>query len=152
MNQLRLCIASNDGVTLTAGHLGDAEYLYVYDLSATSAPAFVERRPNRAPGSPAATHANAAKMTRVLALAEDADVLVARRMSPNFRVIAQTSRFQPVVVSVQTLAEALALLQARFHELADDVALRQQGEFSDQVPIFGPTAITDEPTTPPLAR
>ena len=151
MNQLRLCIASNDGVTLAAGHLGDAEHLYVYDLSATSAPAFVERRPNTAPGSPTA-HANAAKMTQVLALAQDADVLVARRMSPNFRVIAQTSRFQPVVVSVQTLAEALALLQARFHELADDVALRQQGEFSDQVPIFGPTAITDEPTTPPLAR
>jgi predicted Fe-Mo cluster-binding NifX family protein len=139
MDKIRVCIGSNDTSTIAASHMGDAQYFCVYDVFADGEePVLVEERPNTT--GEGTRHADREKMRGVLDIVGDADVLLARRKSPNFRAIARTTAYQPVVVSTDAIGDALRLVKERFAEINTYVARRAEGERSEEIPVLFPAA------------
>lgn len=126
MEKIRVCVGSDDTSTVAASHMGDARYFCGYDVFADGKePVFVEERPNTT--GEGTRHADREKMRRVLDIVGDADVLLARRKSPNFRAIAKTTAYQPVVVSTDAIGDALRLVQQRFAEIETYVMQKSPG-------------------------
>ena len=128
--EIRICIGSNDGATVAKSHMGDTAYFVIYDLG-TDGNRLVEKRTNTAREM---DHANADKMKAVIALVDDADVLVARQKSPNFVNIARTTRYQPVIVREESIADVLSVLQRSFQEIDAYVTRRRNGECFETIP------------------
>lgn len=137
MEKIRVCVGSNDTSTIAASHMGDAQYFCVYDVFADGQePVLVEERPNTT--GEGTRHADREKMQGVLDIVGDADVLLARRKSPNFRAIARTTAYQPVVVSTDAIGDALRLVQERFADIEAYVTRRRGGERSEDIPALSP--------------
>ena len=113
------------------GHLGDTPVFQFYDLFADGRIVPVGDRVNTARD---AGHGKKEKMAAVLALVEEAQVLVAARMSPNFERIARTTRVQPVVVSSPDLTYALQRLCGAYPALSAAVLARLRGD--EPGPVF----------------
>ncbi|MCF7935077.1 MAG: hypothetical protein K9L28_01845 [Synergistales bacterium] len=82
-------------------------------------------------------HGAGNKMQAVLSLVEDADLLLARQVSPNFRRMAAVSTYQPVVVRTESIDDALEVLRASFDRLEELLSQRSRGEPCGEVPVFG---------------
>jgi len=134
MEKIRLCIGSNDGVTVAGTHMGDTEHFHIYDLYENSESEFIEKRANMTIGM---DHAAPDKMKAVLKLVHDADVLVAKRNSPNFIKIAGKTHYQPVVVSAEALLDVLEQIQKSFGLIDTFVARRKNGEIFGDIPELG---------------
>jgi len=131
MKVIRVVIGSNDGETLAATHLGETDSFYVYDLYEDSERRFVEKRENTARDL---GHAKAGKMKEVVKVLEDSDVLVGRRRSPNFVRMAARTRYQPVVVEAERIADALDRLHRSFGTIHELVERRKKGELFGDIP------------------
>ena len=131
MRKIRVCIGSNDGETVAQSHMGDMAYFVIYDLGENAPPEFVEKRVNTARGM---DHANSDKMQAVLGLVGDADVLVARRKSPNFSNIASKTKYQPVVVQAEQVTDVLTVLGRSFAQVYGYVERRGNGERFSTIP------------------
>jgi len=125
MRKFRICIGSNDGETLASTHMGDTEFFYLYDFVEGAKGSFVEHRKNVAKEM---NHDQSDKMKAIISMVEDAEIFVAQQKSPNFIKIAKQTKFQPVVVKVATLQEALTLLQGEFENIYSYVERRKNGE------------------------
>ncbi len=133
MEKIRICIGSNDGVTIASTHMGDTRSFLIYDLDAAGTTVHVGQRKNRARDL---EHAKSDKMKRILALLEDVDILVAQQKSPNFVKIAEQTRYQPVVVGRTAVEEVVGALLQHYAQLADYVERRGRGERPPVVPEY----------------
>ena len=79
-------------------------------------------------------HAKTDKMKAVLELLSDTQVLVARQRSPNFVRIAAQTKYQPVIVEVDEIQQALKLLSDRYSVVLELVLQRQQGQLFETIP------------------
>ena len=130
MKNIRLCIGSDDGRNIAETHMGDMEYFCIYDIFEDSDHALVEKRTNTAKNM---GHAKIEKMKGVLKIIADADVLVARKKSPNFIKIAKNTKYQPVVVSTDNISDALATLCQSFDKIYEQITRRKNGEVFDTI-------------------
>ncbi|MDX2479714.1 MAG: NifB/NifX family molybdenum-iron cluster-binding protein [Desulfuromusa sp.] len=124
MRTVRICIGSEDGVNIASTHMGDTGHFYIYDLGAAGY-TFVEQRNNIAQDL---DHAGADKMKEILSLVGDADVLIAQQKSPNFIKIARQTKYQPLVVKVDTIQAIFTLLQGEFEKIYSYVERRRNGD------------------------
>ncbi len=131
MRRIRVALGSNDGATVVDTHMGDTPRFRVYDLVEDSISEFVDERENPTVGG---GHGKAEKMQAVVAMLEDVDVFVARRVSPNFRRIAEGTRHQPVVVGTERIDDALERLHAAFDTICRLTERRGRGERFDTIP------------------
>ncbi len=131
MRKFRVCIGSNDDENMADTHMGDTRRFHIYDLFENSESVFVDKRGNVAREM---DHAKADKMKAIIESVGDADVLVARKMSPNFSRIASGTRHQPVVVAALKIQDVLLALGRAFDEIHGYVERRRNGECFDTVP------------------
>ncbi len=131
MKCIRVALGSNDGATIVDTHMGDTLSFRIYDLFEDSSAEFVEKRDNPTVGG---EHGKAEKMQAIAAMLKDVDVLVARRISPNFRRIAETMKHQPVVVGAETIEDALARLHMDFDTICELTERRRRGERFGTIP------------------
>ena len=131
MKRIRVCIGSNDGENIAATHMGDTDVFHIYDLFENGDSQLIERRSNTAKDM---DHAKSDKMKEIIKIVKDVDVFVARQKSPNFVNIASKTRYQPVVVGSEALADVLSLLNTSFQEIYGCVSRRGNGELFDMIP------------------
>lgn len=141
MDRIRVCVGSNDGVTIAKSHMGDAEYFCIYDVLADSDCVLIDKRRNTARDTDE-THASREKMKQILDIIDDVDVLVARQKSPNFRAIARSTRYQPVVVRVEAIDEALVIMRSSFPEVESYVVRRRDGEVFEEMPEISAPSVS----------
>ena len=120
-------------------HMGMAKDFYLYDLFEDGKMAFVEKRKNTSP-SEKGKHGLAKKMNAVVEIFKDADVIIGRRMSPNFVNIAAQTRFQPVVVKADIILEIARLAAQSFGEIYKLVQQRRMGNTPEKVPVINKEA------------
>ena len=133
MKKLRVCIGSNDGKTITDSHLGDVEDFYIYDIFENSEKVYIDKRTNVFKDF---GHSSGGKMKSILQLVEDAEIMSAYQMSPNFKNMARKTTYQPVVVKEKKFEIVLDILCANFDMLSVLVEKRKNGEFIDEIPVF----------------
>lgn len=133
MRKIRLCIGSNDGVTIAKSHMGDTECFYIYDLLENSVNTFIEKRTNVAKDM---GHAKTSKMKRIIDLVQDADVFIAQKKSPNFVKIAKSTKYQPVVIEADRISEVLMILDESFQDIYSYIERRKNGEIFDTIPVL----------------
>ncbi|MCK4537656.1 MAG: hypothetical protein KAV42_02535 [Candidatus Krumholzibacteria bacterium] len=134
MEKIRLCIGSNDGVTVAGTHMGDTEFFHIYDIFEDSKSEFIEKRANSTIGM---DHAAPDKIKAVLKIVHDAEVLVAKKNSPNFVKIAGKTSYQPIVVSAGAMPEVLEIIHGSFDLIGGLVARRKNGEIFGDIPELG---------------
>jgi len=131
MKQFRIALGSNDGVTVADTHMGDTSRFHIYDLFEDARSEPVDTRDNPALDE---GHGKAEKMKAIVAMLKDVDVVVARKLSPNFRRIAEGTRHQPVVVDADQIEGALEKLHASFETICELTERRGEGERFDTIP------------------
>jgi predicted Fe-Mo cluster-binding NifX family protein len=131
MKRIRICIGSNDSKTIAKTHMGDTEYFLIYDLFENSQNRFIEKRINIAKDM---KHGKTDKMEAIIKIVEDTDVFVAQQKSPNFVKIANTTKYQPVVVNAENIADVLILLDKSFQEICNYTTRRNSGEYFNTIP------------------
>jgi hypothetical protein len=131
MKRIRIALGSNDGVTVADTHMGDTSRFHIYDLFEDARSEPVDTRDNPALDE---GHGKAEKMKAIVAMLKDVDVLIARKLSPNFRRIAGGTRHQPVVVDADRIDDALERLHAAFDVICELKERREAGERFDTIP------------------
>ena len=131
MQVLRVCIGSNDGMTIASTHMGDTSFFKIYGISEAGENTFVEQRENVAKQL---DHAKSDKMKAILSLLSDTQILVAQQRSPNFIKIAKQTKYQPVIVAATEIEAVLQTLSAEFDSLLSYVRRREQGERFEIIP------------------
>jgi predicted Fe-Mo cluster-binding NifX family protein len=131
MIKIRLCIGSNDSENIAKTHMGDTEYFYIYDLFENSENKFIEKRINIAKDM---EHAKADKMKEIIELVKDADIFVAQKKSTNFVNIANTTKYQPIVVKSEKISDVLIILDRSFKEICSYIKRRKNGEYFNTIP------------------
>jgi len=133
MKSIRIAIPSNDGEETSRGHMGMAKYFYVYDLSENGESSFVARKGNTSP--PELTdHEDPIKMKAVLEICSGCDVIAGTKLSPNFRNISNTTKFQPLVVGKGKLTDIISRITANYQPIYDLIQRRKEGERTTEVP------------------
>ena len=130
MKKIRLCIGSNDGTKVANTHMGDTEDFHIYDIIDNSKSQFIEKRTNIYKTS---EHAKVEKMNGIIEIINDSDILIARRKSPNFKRIATTTKYQPVVVKTEKIHDVLITLCQSFDEIYEHITRRKNGEMFDTI-------------------
>jgi len=136
MKKIRIALGSNDGENIFLGHMGMAEDFYVYDLFENGNSNFVEKRKNTSPEEKG-KHGLIKKMKAVMEILKDVDVIIGRRMSPNFRNISAGTKFQPVVVEIDKVSEIMREMTKSFDEIYSLVEQRKRGERPKEIPKLG---------------
>jgi len=131
VKKIRLCIGSNDGRNVAKTHMGDTQFFCIYDLFENSEYEFVEKRVNIAKDL---EHAKTEKMKVIIKIVKDSDIFIARQRSPNFVKIANKSKYQPIVVKADKIAEIIMILHKSFQEIYNYVTKRRNGETFDTIP------------------
>jgi len=134
MEKIRICIGSNDKENIARSHMGDTEQFFIYDLFKEKEAILIENRNN---GARELDHSDSDKMSQILRIVKDADILVAWQKSPNFINIARKTKYQPVIVKGEKIDDILKILQNSFNKLADLVEKRLNGEYSIGLPEYG---------------
>ena len=133
MRKMRIALGSNDGRNIVPSHMGMAADFYLYDLYEDGRSVFVEKRRNTSP-TEEGKHGLAKKLKAATEIFKDADVVIGRRMSPNFRNMAEKTRFQPVVVECDGISEIMEAVARAFDEVYAVVEQRKQGDRPQEIP------------------
>lgn len=131
MRRIRIALGSNDGVTIADTHMGDTSRFHVYDLFEDARSEPVDTRDNAALDE---GHGKVEKMKAIVAMLKDVDVVVARKLSPNFHRIADGTRHQPVVVDADGIDDAFERVHAAFETIFELTERRKNGERFDTIP------------------
>jgi 5,10-methylene-tetrahydrofolate dehydrogenase/methenyl tetrahydrofolate cyclohydrolase len=110
--------------------MGDTKYFHIFDLFENSESIFIGERKNTVRNM---DHANTGKMKTIIAVVRDADILVARKKSPNFVKIAKFTEYQPVIVSAVSISDIQEELHQAFGDIYSLVQKRKSGETFDTV-------------------
>ncbi len=136
MKQMRIALGSNDGENIVPTHMGEAEYFYIYDLFEDGKLDFIEKRENTSPQEEG-KHGLAKKRKAAMEIFEGADVIIGRKMSPNFVKIAADTKFQPVIVKIDKISEIFEEITKHFDEIYRLVEQREKGDRAQKIPKFG---------------
>ena len=131
--KIRVALGSNDGKSVAPTHMGMAEYFYIYDLLEGGKSSFVEKRKNTSPKEEG-KHGLSRKMKAVMEIFKDADVIIGRRISPNFINMAVKTKFQPVVIKIDGISEVMKEVVKHFGKIYDLVEQRKTGNRSKEIP------------------
>ncbi len=130
---MRIAIGSNDGENIFPGHMGMAENFYVYDLFDNWNLNFVANRKNTSQELEG-KHGLPEKMKAVMEIFRDADVIIGRRMSPNFVKIGANTKFQPIVVKLDRISDVIEKVAKSFDRIYDLVKRRKAGDRPKEIP------------------
>ncbi len=81
-------------------------------------------------------HGRIEKMKAVMEILKDVNVLVGKRLSPNFVKMAAEAGFQPVVVKLDRITDIMGGLKRHFSEISDLIERRERGEWPKEIPII----------------
>lgn len=114
MNELNFIFASNDGITLTSGHFGDAENYYAYKILEHGVIKFDGIIENEFKDTDESTaHGSKQKRQSIISsLSDSIDFIVASHMSPNFNKINANTKICPIVSEITNIDECLAYLKS----------------------------------------
>ena len=117
--QLLVAFSTHDGANLvTDDHAGMAKYFDVYEFS-EGEPEFVERRENsKYAGDETMKHGDPKKAKTSLSALDGLDVWVSKRFGPNLPRLLK--KILCVVVRVDTVAEATALMKQNLNAVAEE--------------------------------
>jgi len=136
MQALKVVLGTDDGKRLSRGHLGDSRIFRIYILSKDGEATLEREIENTYPEEK--SHGGEEKMKAILSLLGQVDLMVARKLSPNFKKIAATKPIQPVRVVVDTVEEALEVLRRNYLMLESLVERRRNGERFEEIPRLLP--------------
>lgn len=136
MNKIRIALGSNDGKRIVPSHMGMAEYFYIYDLFEDRKSDFIEMRKNTSLNEEG-KHGIGEKMKACIEIFKDADVVIGRRISPNFINMSAKTRFQPVVIEVDEISEIMKEVVKSFDEIHNLVEQREKGNRPKEIPKLG---------------
>ena len=126
MKTYRFALGSNDGENLFDGHMGEADFFYIYEIKDNGSWKEIDKRLNTTPEEK--KHADENKLKKATEIFEDCDFVVARHKSPNFIKMSQNTKFQPVVVRREKIEDAIKELTTIFNTISEKVERRRQGE------------------------
>ncbi len=132
MKRVRFAIGTKDGKEIFQGHLGDSKIFLIYDIEDDGNIELIEERKNISPKKDA--HGSDNKMTIILSILKDCNILISKRLSPNFKKISLTKPLQPIMVKRNTIEEAITVLKNHLQELFEMVGKRIAGERSEHIP------------------
>jgi len=133
MKKIRIALGSNDEKRVVLGHMGMAEYFYIYDLFEDGKSNFVEKRENTSPNEEG-KHGIAEKMKACMEIFKDADVIIGRKISPNFINMAAKTKFQPVVIEIDEISEIMKEVVKYFGKIYDLIEQRKTGNIPKEIP------------------
>ncbi|MBN2542190.1 hypothetical protein JXI42_04935 [bacterium] len=133
MKKIRIAIGSNDGENIVPTHMGMAEYFYIYDLHENGESYFVGRRENTSPDEEG-KHGMQKKMEACLEIFDDADVIMGRKISPNFINISAQTAFQPLVTDVDEISDIIIRALKKFDEIYELIEQRKAGDRTKDIP------------------
>lgn len=136
MKKVRIALGSNDRENIIPSHMGMAEYFYVYDFFEDGNFNFIEKRKNTSP-KVEGKHGLPEKMKACMKILKDADIIIGRKMSPNFVKIAANTKFQPIVIKIDRISEIMKETVKSFDEIYDLVVQRKMGNRPKEIPKFG---------------
>ena len=131
--KLRIVIGTNDGESISPGHMGEAEHFYIYDLFDEGNFNLVGNRKNTSQ-EVEGKHGLPKKMKAVMEIINDADVIIGRKMSPNFLKISTNTRIQPVVVKSDSLSLIIDTVMKSFDRIFSLVEQRESGDRPKEIP------------------
>ena len=126
MKKLRLALGSDDGDIIIDGHMGEAKYFYIYEIDETGKYSLIDKRANNSPKED--HHGHEKKLKGASAIFNDCSVVVARHKSPNFIRMSEKTRFQPVVIRRERIADVLDAFKDIFDTVYQYVERRNKGE------------------------
>lgn len=127
MTHFRFVLGSNDGETIIADHMGEAETFYIFEHRDGQSE-LVETRKNTSSQEEEGEHGSAKKLQEAKGIFADCQVVVSRRRSPNFAKMRDTTPIQPVIVKIDVIPDILQALKDHAGEIYALVERRQQGE------------------------
>jgi len=135
MRKVRIALGSNDGKNVVANHMGTAKKFYIYDLFEDGSFILIGARENTSPDEEG--HGLIEKLKVAMNIFKDADIVLSRMASPNFVNMRNKTKFQPVVVKVETISDSIKELSKYFEEIYNLVERRKKGERPKEMPIIG---------------
>ena len=137
MKKFRMAIGSNDGKNIVRTHMGEAEYFYTYDLFEDGKSNFVEKIENTSPEEES-KHGITKKRKAVIEILKDSDLIVGKKMSPNFKTIAAKTRFQPVIIEhIDEIPEIIKKVHESFDYIFNIVEQRRNNSRPEEIPVLG---------------
>jgi len=136
MKKIRIALGSNDRENISPGHMGMAEDFYVYDLFEDGNSNFIEKRKNTSPNEKG-KHGLPEKMKAIMEILKDANVIIGRKMSPNFVKIAANTEFQPVMIKIDKISEIMKEVTKSFDKIYNLVEQRKKGDRPKEIPKLG---------------
>ena len=133
MRKIGIAIGSNDGKNVVSTHMGMAEYFHIYDLFEDGKTSFIEKRKNTSPDEKG-KHGLVKKMKGAIEIFKNADVIIGKKISPNFINIAAKTKFQPVVIEIDEISEIMKEIAKHFGEIYELIEQRKSGERSKNIP------------------
>ena len=136
MRKVRIALGSNDSKRIIPGHLGMAKYFYIYDLFEDGKSDFIEKRKNTSPEEEG-KHGIDKKMKACMEIFRDADVVIGRKISPNFIKMAANTKIQPVVIEIDEISDIMRKITGSFDEFNSLVEQRKKGNKPKKIPKLG---------------
>ncbi|MBN2618057.1 MAG: hypothetical protein JXR64_07060 [Spirochaetales bacterium] len=124
MDKLKVCIGSNHGINIAQTHMGDTKFFYIYEIFRNSDYFFIDKRINTAIDM---DHSNEDKMKSILSIVDDVDILVAEKLSPNFKKIAKTTKYQPIVIKTESIEDGINIICKNFDEIYTQIQNKKSG-------------------------
>ena len=115
MESLVLAFATDDGTTLTRGHVGSADRYQLYRITAGDADLIGERINPKVEEDESLRHGDPVKAKSIKELLDGADGIVGRRFGPN--ITRMIRHYICIVVRVETIQEAILLVREAWERL-----------------------------------
>lgn len=135
MRKIRIALGSDDGENVVANHMGTAKKFYIYGLFEDGNFVLVEARENTSPDEEG--HGLIEKLKVVMNIFKDADVVLSRMASPNFVNMRNKTKFQPVVIKIDSISDSIKELSKYFEKIYSLVERRKNGERPKEMPVIG---------------
>ena len=135
MKKLRIALGSNDDKNIILDHMGESRSFLIYDLFEDGRVEFIEKRENLSGES--TKHGDENKLQKAMGIFEDSDVVMARRLSPNYIRMRDKTEFQPVLTEIDSIEGSMAEIGTSFEEIYDLVERRRRGERMKTIPKIG---------------
>jgi len=126
MKEFIFVFGSDDGELISNSHFGDSRKFYIYKLKENTDFEFLRSIENTVRDI---GHGLSNKMKQVLELiGDDIDVLLVRKESINLLNIAKKTKYQPILIDIETKDDLFTLLITNFQICMDLIEKRQLGE------------------------
>lgn len=133
-DKIKIAIGTKDGIKISPTHLGDSEYFYVYELFEDKRYNLIEKVKNPCYGKN--EHASKDKMEAILKLLKGLEILVAKKLSPNFKKISKEKPIQPIVIDRDEISEIIDIIYSNWAQIYSLIKARREGKRAETIPQF----------------